>query len=161
VKRTRPLLLVLYAVFGGALGWVLQVALTASGAPAAIPPYSLAFALVVIGVLVVVAARPVRRAVRDRTRPRIDPFYATRVVILAKAIAIAGSVLFGAGFGVLLFFLTRPVIAGVGSIVACVVTVVAAAVLLTCGLVAEYMCSLPPDDDNDRGDRSPVTTTPH
>ena len=161
MKRTRPLLLVLYAVFGGALGWALQLVLTASGAPAAIPPYSLAFALAVIGVLVVVAARPVRRAVRDRTRPRVDPFYATRVVILAKAIAIAGSVLFGAGLGLLLFFLTRPVIAGVGSIVACVVTVIAAVVLLACGLVAEYMCSLPPDDDNDRGDRSPVTPTPH
>ncbi len=160
MKRTRPLLLVLYAVFGGAIGWMLQVVLTASGAAAAIPPYSLAFALVVIGVLVVVAARPVRRAVRDRTRPRIDPFYATRVVILAKAVAIAGSVLFGAGLGLLVFFLTRPVIPGVGSIVACVVTVVAAAVLLACGLVAEYMCSLPPDD-NDKGDRSPVTTTPH
>jgi hypothetical protein len=159
VKRTRPLLLLLLAIFGGALGWITQIALTASGAAAVIPSYALAVALVVIGVLVIVAAVPVRRAVRDRSRNRIDPFYATRVVVLAKTVAIAGAIFVGAALGMLVFFLTRPVIAGVGSIFACIAAAVAAVLLLSAGLIAEFMCSLPPDD-TDKGEQNPATTKP-
>jgi hypothetical protein len=160
VTRTRPLLLILYAVFGGAVGWLLEITLTASSAPAAVLPYTLAVALIVIGALVVAFALPVRRAVRDRTRQRVDPFYATRVVVLAKASSIAGALIGGAALGILVFFLTRPVIAGTGSIFQSIAAAVGAVVLLTCGLVAEYMCSLPPDEP-DKGEEDPVQARPH
>ena len=160
MTRTRPLLLILYAVFGGAAGWLLEIALTASGAPAAVLPYTLAVALIVIGALVIAFALPVRRAVRDRARQGIDPFYATRVVVLAKATSIAGALIGGAAVGILVFFLTRPVIAGTGSIFQSIAAAVGAVVLLTCGLVAEYMCSLPPDEP-DKGEEDPVQARPH
>jgi hypothetical protein len=156
VTRTRPVLLLLYAIFGGALGWMLESALSAAGAPTAVPPITLALALALIGVLVVLFALPVRRAVRDRTRQRIDPFYATRVVILAKASSIAGSVIAGAAIGIVVFFLTRAVVAGVGSIVMSIAAAVGAVVLLSGGLIAEYMCSLPPDEP-DKGEENPVS----
>lgn len=160
MTRTRPLILVLYAIFGGAVGWMLEAGLTASGAATVVPPLTLGFALALIGVLVILFALPVRRAVRDRTRQRIDPFYATRVVILAKATSIAGSLIGGATLAIVVFFLTRSVVAGVGSISTTIVAVIGALVLLIGGLIAEYMCSLPPDEP-DKGEEGPVSAHHH
>jgi hypothetical protein len=153
VKRTRPLVLVLFAVIGVGAGVLLQVILASTGAAAASTPFTLALSLAVIGVLVVVFALPVRRAVRDREKHRVDPFYATRVVILAKASSIAGSLLFGATSAIVGYLLTRTVIAAVGSIFTSGAAVVGSVVLLVCGLVAENMCSLPPDDE-DKGEKN-------
>ena len=160
MKRTRPLVLVVFAVVGGGAGLLLQVILAAAGTAAASAPFTLALSLAVIGVLVVVFALPVRRAVRDRDKNRVDPFYATRVVILAKASSIAGSLLFGASGAIVGYLLTRTVIAAVGSIFASGAAVVGSVVLLVCGLVAENMCSLPPDDE-DKGEKTLATERPH
>ena len=153
MKRTRPFVLVLFAVIGAGAGLLLQVILASTGAAVASAPFTLALSLAVIGVLVVVFALPVRRAVRDREKHRVDPFYATRVVILAKASSIAGSLLFGATSAIVGYLLTRTVIAAVGSIFTSGAAVVGSVVLLVCGLVAENMCSLPPDDE-DKGEKN-------
>lgn len=153
MKRTRPFVLVLFTVAGAGAGLLVQVILTSTGAAVASAPFTLALSLAVIGVLVVVFALPVRRAVRDREKHRVDPFYATRVVILAKASSIAGSLLLGATSATVGYLLTRAVIATVGSIFTSGAAVVGSVVLLVCGLVAENMCSLPPDDE-DKGDKN-------
>jgi hypothetical protein len=152
VKRTRPFILVLFAIAGAGAGVLLQITLAAAGTVAA-APFTLALSLAVIGVLVVIFAVPVRRAVRDRQNHTVDPFYATRVVILAKASSIAGSLLLGATAAIVGYLLTRPVVAAVGSIFTSGAAVVGSIVLLVCGLVAESMCSLPPDDE-DKGEKN-------
>jgi hypothetical protein len=153
VKRTRPFFLVLLAIVGAGAGILLQVILASRGAAAASAPFTLALSLAVIGVLVVVFAVPVRRAVRDRDKHKVDPFYASRVVVLAKASSIAGSLLFGATSAVLGYLLTRAVIAAVGSIFTSGAAVVGSIILLVCGLIAENMCILPPDDE-DKGEKT-------
>jgi len=159
VKRTRPVLLVLFAVVGGGAGWLLQIILAAVGTAAASPPFTFGLSLAVIGVLVVVFAIPVRRAARDRENHRVDPFYATRVVVLAKTSSIAGSLLFGVAVAIAVYLLTRPVVAAVGSIFTSGAAVLGAVVLLVCGLIAENMCSIPPDD-KDKGDERPASARP-
>lgn len=159
MKRTRPLILVLFAVVGAGAGLLLQFVLAASGAAIASTPLTLAFSLAVIGVLVVVFALPVRRAVRDRENHHVDPFYATRVLVLAKASSIAGSLLFGATAAIVGYLLSRAVIAAVGSIFTSGAAVLGSIILLICGLVAENMCSIPPDD-TDKDDKSPVAARP-
>jgi dolichol kinase len=159
VKRTRPFVLVIYGVVAAVVVWLLQTALTASGAAVVLPPFTLAITLTLIGLVVVAFARPVRRAVRDRENHHVDPFYATRVVVLAKASSIAGSLLFGATIAIVGYLLTRSVVAGVGSILTSGSAVLGSAVLLICGLVAENMCSIPPDD-NDKGEKNPATSRP-
>jgi hypothetical protein len=159
VKRTRPLALVLFAIVGAGVGWLLDVVLMASGAAVATLPFTLALSLAVIGVLVLVFAIPVRRAVRDRENHAVDPFYATRVVVLAKASSIAGSLLFGASVSIVAYLLTRAVVAAVGSIFSSGACIAGAVVLVVCGLVAENMCSIPPDD-KDKGDKDPATARP-
>jgi hypothetical protein len=147
VTRTRPSVLALLAVLGGAAGWFLEVARVASGAPVIVPPYTLAVVLALIGVIIVIYAVPVWRVVRGTARKSVDPFYATRVVLLAKASSLTGALLGGGAGGIVVFLLSRSVIAGVGTVSMAILTAVGAAILLAGGLIAEKMCTLPPDDE--------------
>lgn len=147
VTRTRPLHLLLLAVLGGTLAWFLQTALTATGNPVIVPPLTFALALALIGAIIVVMALPVRRVARRVEGARVDPFYATRVVMLAKASSLSGALLGGGGLGIAAFLLTRSVLPGVGSIALAFAAAAGAVVLLAGGLVAEHMCTIPPDDD--------------
>jgi hypothetical protein len=147
MTRTRGSLLVILATIGVVVGFLAQLALGAAGAPKLTPEFTLAATLVLIGAVVVALAIPVRRATRTARR-RVDPFYATRVVLLAKACAVAGALLGGAAVGMLFELLLRPVSSpeGLWRIVA---MLVAAVLVLVAGLVAEAWCVVPSDDDDD------------
>ncbi|GMA28640.1 DUF3180 domain-containing protein [Arenivirga flava] len=147
MRRTSPATLLIAAVVGVLAGWLLDDALAGAGRSVIVPPASLAVALAAIGVVLVLLALPIRRVVKGTRREPIDPFYATRVVMLAKASAITGALLAGAAGGVLLFLLSRPVAAGVGSVLPTAATIAGALVLTALALVAEAMCQLPPDDE--------------
>nr|WP_241732414.1 DUF3180 domain-containing protein [Galbitalea soli] len=131
-----------------------------TGQPLLLPPFTLAIALVVIGALSLGLAIPIRRAVKAKELRRIDPFYATRVVVFAKSSSIAGALLLGMAGAILVFLLTLPVTPAVSSILMASATLGGAVVLLVTGLVAEFMCSIPPDD-HDQGDERPATAHPH
>jgi hypothetical protein len=148
VTRTRPSVLLLLAVLGGGAGWFLETALVASGRPTFIPPVTLAAVLALIAVVVVVMALPVYRVVRGTAKRRVDPFYATRAVVLAKASSLTGALIGGAALAILLFLLSRSVVPPVGSLGLAVASTVAGVLLLAGGLIAEKMCTLPPSDDD-------------
>ncbi|MCC6270065.1 MAG: DUF3180 domain-containing protein [Microbacteriaceae bacterium] len=151
MKRTRVTTLLIVAVLGAAVGAIVELALAATGRPIIPLPVTLGIALAVIGAIVITMAVPILRMVRSTTAPRVDPFYATRVVMLAKACALTGALGVGVGAGVLAYLLTRSII-GVGSVAQAITTIVGAGVLLAGGLIAEHMCRTPPnDDDNDSG----------
>jgi hypothetical protein len=143
VTRTRPLTLVIAALVGIASAFVLDTVLAMRGFAVVVPPLSLAAALVLIGAALIGLAWPVRRAAKGERR--IDPFYALRVVVLAKASAVAAALLAGASAGILLYLITRTVVP-LGSSLAAGGTVAAAVLLLVAALVAEHWCALPPDD---------------
>lgn len=150
MTRTKPLHLLLLAALGAVALWFVETALAASGRPVLIPPFTLAAALVLIGAIIVVMAWPVRRVARgDRTK-RVDPFYATRVVMLAKASSLSGALLAGGGLGIAGYLLSRTVLPAVGSVTMGVATAVGAILLLAAGLVAEHWCTIPPDDPDER-----------
>ncbi len=155
MTRTSPLHLVLVAVLGGGITWLLETGLAAAGRPIVIPPLTLIVALVLIAVLLIVLARPVRRVSRGLPNARIDPFYATRVVMLSKASSLSGALVAGGGLGITVFLLSRSVLPAVGSVTAAIGTAIAAALLLVAGLVAEHWCFIPPDDE-DKNDQMPL-----
>lgn len=155
MNRTRPSSLLILAAVGASAGWLLEFVLVGSGRAAAIPPVTLGAALGVFGLAIVALAWPVFRVVRRVAGARVDPFYATRVVLLAKASSLAGALLSGGAAAILVFLLTRPVLPAAGSVTMTVVTVVGAVVLLVGGLVAEKMCTLPPEDSDPHGQASP------
>lgn len=149
MTRTRPTILVLLAVLGGAGAWFLEVWQVGIGNPAVLPPWTFAVVLALLGVAIVVYAVPVWRVTSGRSTKRVDPFYATRVVLLAKASSLTGALLGGVGVGILIYLLSRSVVPGVESVTLAIVTAVGAVVLLAGGLIAEKMCTLPPDDDSE------------
>lgn len=148
MTRSSPALLVLLAVLGGVAGWFLEVARVAMSQAALVPPITLGAVLGLLGIIIVVYALPVYRVVRRTATKPVDPFYATRVVLLAKASSLTGSLLGGGAAGILVFLLSRSVVAAAGSLSMAILTTVGAVVLLAGGLIAEKMCTLPPDDDS-------------
>ncbi|MEY2848435.1 MAG: hypothetical protein RI885_1100 [Actinomycetota bacterium] len=162
MKRTSYSALVLIGVVGGAVSGLLQLALATSGRPVIVLPITLPLALAAIGAVVIVLAVPIRRMTRGRSSGPVDPFFATRVVMLAKASAIGGALVTGVGAGMLVYLLTRSVVPGVGSIGSSIAAIVGAVALLACGLIAEHMCRIPPgdDDDDDDDDQRPIRIRP-
>jgi hypothetical protein len=146
MKHTHPLTVIIYGVVGIAIGFVLEVGLVAGGLPALVPPYTITITLLAAAAIVVLLAVPIRRAIRGTSKTRINPFQAMRIVLLAKASSLVGSLIAGFGIGVIAFILTRPIVADPGSLLPSIATAAAGAVLLTAGLVAERLCTLPPDD---------------
>ena len=147
MTRTRPAALLLAALLGVAAAFLLDTVLAMRGVAVLVPPVSLAVALVLIGAVVLALAWPVRRAAAGERR--IDPFYATRVLVLAKASALAGALMAGAAAGILIYLLTRAVVP-LGSSLATGGTVVAAILLMVAALVAEHLCALPPDEQTEQ-----------
>ncbi len=150
MKRTKVTTLIVLAVVGATVGALGELALQVSGRLILPLPITLAITLAVIGGILVTMAIPIRRMTRTASAPRVDPFYATRTVMLAKAGSVTGSLMVGVGIGVLAYLLTRSVV-GVGSVTQAIATIIGAGVLLAGGLLAEHMCSVPPGDDDDPG----------
>lgn len=155
MKRTRVTTLIFVAVIGGALIAMSNLSLATNGRPIITLPLTLGIALAAIGGIIVTTAVPILRMTRSTSAPRVDPFYATRIVMLAKACAITGALGVGVGVGALVYTLTRSAIP-VGSVAQAIVTIVGAGLLLAGGLVAEYMCRIPPSDDDNEPGKEPV-----
>lgn len=156
MTRTSPLALIVAAVLGGGVGFLVDHLLTLSGRPTFSPAVGLPIFLVLLGAITLALAWPVRRSVRSADAPRVDPFRAVRIAMLAKASSLVGAAVLGAGVGLVLYVSTRPVSPGLGSMATTIATIAAGAVLVVAALVAEHFCSLPKDpDERDRDDAEP------
>lgn len=145
MKRTTAGLVVALVAIAAVVGYLIELGLVTSGSHAFAPPVSLPLTLTAIAVVVVALAIPVRRAVTGKRKGRLDPFYAVRVAVLAKSSALTGALLTGLGGGIIAHTVSLPILNGdlLGRGIA---QTVGAALLLTAGLVAERLCTLPPDD---------------
>lgn len=148
MKRTRASTLISIAIVTLVAGFAYDAVLTRTQQPTFVPPLVLGLVLLAIGAIVISLAVPVYRVARGRTREPIDAYYATRVVLLAKASALSGAVLGGFVGGVLIYIATRGVQVPALHLVPTVVGLVGGIVLVAAGLVAEFMCTVPPDDDD-------------
>ncbi|MFE4467716.1 DUF3180 domain-containing protein [Leifsonia sp. NPDC056824] len=149
MNRTRPTSLIGLGVLGLVVGFLGEFAAAGAGLAVFIPPLTLPITLVAVAIIVVAFAIPIRRAVRGRSSRRIDPFQATRIVVLAKACSLTGALLTGAGAGILIYILTRDVLPASNAVLLTSLGTAAAVILLVAGLVAEFFCTLPPDDKDD------------
>jgi hypothetical protein len=149
MTRTTPGPLLVLAAIGFVVGFLVEVWTASRGAMLVVPPITFSLTLVAVGAIVVAFAIPIRRRVSGRSDRSIDPFQATRVVSLAKASSLAGSLLAGFGLGILVFLLSRSMLPGIASLWLAVAAAVGAVVLTVAGLVAERLCTLPKDDDDE------------
>lgn len=147
MRRTSPGVLVVAAIIGVAVGFGVDQVLTGAGRSTFTPSLLLPVLLVLLAVADVLFAIPIRRAISGADPRPVDPFRAVRVAMLAKASSVVGAVLAGIAAGLLVFLLTRPV-APVGSVVAVIATLAAAIVLVVAALIAEHLCTIRKDDDD-------------
>lgn len=146
MKRTHFSTLLAFVLGGTVIGYLGDLAIVSTGAKALVPPLSLPITLVGVAVIVVLLAWPIRRAVKGKATKHLDPFRAMRVAVLAKACSLSGALVLGVGLGIGLFLLTRSVVAPAGTVWLAFATAIGAALLLAGGLLAEWFCTLPPDD---------------
>ncbi len=147
---TSRRLLVAVAALGTGIGFIFETVLMRLGQPVFAPPFSLGVALVLLGLVVPALAWPMRPAstsTRASASAPVNPFYATRVVLIAKASAATGALLAGVGLGVLLFLITRVIVVGPSALAAGVVFLGGVG-LVTGSLLAEKWCHRPPIDSN-------------
>lgn len=159
MTRTRPGSLVLLGAIGLVVTALAELALSALGRPIIIPPLTLALTLGVVGLLVVALAWPVRKTVQGGDS-KVDPFYATRVLVFSKASAFTGALLLGAALGALIFLLSRSIV-GLGSVWIVGASALGAIVLLVGGLVGEHFCRTNPPDEDDPNDAEPAAPAAH
>lgn len=155
MKRTRISTIISILVVAAVAGFAFDAALAATLHPVFVPAMTLGLVLLAIAAIVISLAVPVFRVARGRTREPIDAYYATRVVLIAKASSLAGAIFGGLVGGMLVYVLTRGVSVGAGSLVPTVTSVVGGIVLLVAGLIAEYMCTVPPPEDDKPDDGHP------
>ena len=161
MKRTQPTSLSALGLLGLVLGFLIEIAAVSSGRPIIVPPLTLPITLVALAVAVVILAWPIRQSTRGKAKRRVNPFVAMRVAVLAKASSLSGSLFLGAALGMVLYILSRSVVSAVTSVWLASGTALGAAILLAGGLLAEYFCTLPPDDEQgERGENNPREDEP-
>lgn len=153
MKRTGAGILLVSAALGVAAGFLLDQLLTSSGRATFTPAVTLPIMLVLLGAIVVVLAVPIRRATRGSGPAAVNPFRAVRVAMLAKASSIVGAAIGGLALGLLLFLVTRPVTPSLGSMATVIATAVCGALLVAAALVAEHLCTIRKDDDDEQPGR--------
>ncbi|KRC60899.1 hypothetical protein ASE14_08020 [Agromyces sp. Root81] len=146
MKRTHASTIIAFVLAGLVAGYLIDLAIVSNGAKAIVPPISLPITLAGVAALVIAFAWPIRRAVKGKATKHLDPFRAMRTAVLAKACSLSGSLMLGFGLGITLFLLTRSVVPSAATIWLAIATAIGAALLMAGGLVAEFFCTLPPDD---------------
>lgn len=163
MKTTSPILLIASAAVATAAGAFYGVYQVSHGHPLPVSHPSSLLTMPVIALILVGLAYPIFRyrkalldlaksganangatgaAVRPVPRPkRLDPFYAVRVLLLAKSTSVASAVIAGFQLGLVFLQLATPVIAA--SIWLNVLGVVGALLSLVVALVVERACKIP------------------
>jgi Protein of unknown function (DUF3180) len=163
VKSTSPILLIASAAVATGVGAFYGMYQVNHGHPLPVShPSSLAtmpvIALILVGLALPIfryrrallelakagtdAAGAARAGVRPPARPkRLDPFYAVRVLLLAKSTSVASAVIAGFQLGLVLLQLATPVIAvsiwlNIGGVIGAVFALVVA-------LIVERACKIP------------------
>ena len=149
MKRTHISTVVVLAVVGAVVGFLVQALLAGMSFAKVRPEYTLGVTLVLIAAIVIAFALPIRRATHGTPAKRVDPFYATRVVVLAKACSIGGALLGGFALGVLIDLLVKSGSPPADSYLRAGAMLVGAVILVIAGLLAEFFCTVPPQDDDD------------
>jgi len=159
MKPTKILTLSLMSLAIAAGAFFVSRILVSNGMAIPVSPTNLIITLTGISVLVLILTIPIWRyknALKQvgKQRPkRVDPFYAVRVLLLAKASAIAGAVFLGWHLGVLIALLTLPVSAATVAIQNSV-ALIASLFLAVAGYIAEQICKLPEDKDPDEAEQA-------
>ena len=164
MKPTKATNLLITALVSGVAAYLLATYLVSRGQQLPVSGFNVMFTLPVASTLLASFAIPLIRYRREvlqlakdakqtvqKTKPqikRVDPFYAVRIVLLAKAISLASALFIGWHFGLLAIQIAAPELTtgfykNLGTLIGAVVALVIA-------LVIEWICRIPqgPEETN-------------
>ena len=161
MKPTKILSLAIGAFLAAVATYGIVRAIIASGGSVPVSPRNLLISIPLIAVIEVAIAIPIFRYRRELSkfaetgkRPkRVDPFYAVRILALAKATAISGSLFVGFAVSLVILQLGLPVIPD--SIWQNAVAFVESIVLTVVAVIIERACKLPDDGESAEANTAP------
>jgi hypothetical protein len=139
----------LIAVATTAASWLLLDTWTGSGREPLPLPWTAIAGTGALAVAVVSIGLPVRRWVAGRRDRPLDPLFAARAFVLAKAAAYGGAILAGWYAGQALALLPDVVGSRRTKLVLALLAVVAAIAVSVAGFVVQRWCRVPPSDDDE------------
>jgi hypothetical protein len=154
MKPTKLNFLFLLSLTTAVAGYFMASILVGRGFQVPVSPTNLLITLGAIGVVLLALSIPIwryRSALKDSAvkRPkRVDPFYAVRVLLLAKASSIAGALFAGWHIGVVVYQLFSPVFI-TASVLQNGLGIIASFALLVSAFTTEQLCRLPNDQSPD------------
>jgi hypothetical protein len=154
MKPTKLSFLWLLALISSVTGYLVAALLVRRGLYVPVSPSNLLITLGAIGIVLLALSTPIwryRSALKENatTRPkRVDPFYAVRVLLLAKASVIAGALFAGWHIGVVGFQLLSPVVVE-ALVLQNALGFFASFALVVSAFITEQICRLPSDPTPD------------
>ena len=159
LKPISLLNLLAWLISATTAGYLLPQLSIGSGGSIPISPWNIIVTLPLIGIVLVLMAIPMfkyRAALREirkqsakvsaqsLQRPkRLNPFYAVRLVLLAKSIAISGAIFSGWHLGVVWLQLTQPIVPT--STFQNALGLIGAIVMTVCAVIVERICKITDD----------------
>lgn len=150
MKPTKIMTLIGWLVPATTAGYLLPKILVSGGGAIPISPLNIIVTLPLIGIILLLMAIPMfkyRKAnqlrIKDSSKPRpmpLNPFYAVRLVVLAKAIAVSGAIFSGWHLGVVWLQLTSPVVPS--STLQNGFALLGSIVMTVCAVIVERICRI-------------------
>ena len=151
MKNLPPTQLIMFMAVGLVSGLSSSQLATSFGYSFLVSPASLLIVLPVIAIGIYLASYPIyryrKKAEKYETGPRPtrpNPFFAFRVLLVARAVALTGSLFAGWHLGQLLWLISFSV-APAGLVLPTVLGLLGSASMLGGGLLGEYNCRAPRD----------------
>jgi hypothetical protein len=154
MKPTKLSLLLLISLPTTIAAFFVASFMVGRGLQVPVSPINLLITLAAISAVLLALSIPIwryRNALKQKStqRPkRVDPFYAVRVLLLAKASSLAGVLFASWHLGVIFFQLTGPVVVQ-SLVLQNVFGFIASVMLVVAALITEQICRLPQDQDPD------------
>ena len=155
MKPISPLVISLWFLVSGILGFGYSTYAVNNGLEVPISGITLALSTALIAVILLGLALPIWKYKRSITKVitvskplPVNPFYAVRVLLLSKAAAITGAMFIGWHSGVLVKQFTAPVVV-IDATSPNITALVSAVLLLIVGIIVEQVCKLPSDKSKD------------
>ena len=150
MKPTKFMTLIGWAVSATTAGYLLPKLVVNNGGAIPISPWNIIVTLPLIGVILLLMAIPmfkyraaINARVKDSNKQRpmpLNPFYAVRLVLLAKAISISGAIFSGWHIGVVWLQLTSPVITA--ATMQNALALIGSLVMTACAIIVERVCRI-------------------
>ena len=159
MKPTKIINLFGWFVPSTTAGYLLPKIVVANGGAIPVSPLNILITMPAIAIVLVAMAIPMfqyRRAlaalIKDPSKPnpkRVNPFYAVRLVVLAKAIAISGAIFAGWHIGLVWLQLTSPIVPSTTGQNA--FGLLGSTVMLISAIVVERICRITDTGDGGAG----------